>query len=106
MSDAVTWHLPDKIQVGGQFYRIQVQPLVEAFGGCEKYRKMILLQDEYPDPSAFLVTFFHEIIHAIEAEYHLGGEGEDDRLAERDVDRIAQGITQAVIALLEAMDDD
>ena len=105
-SGAVTWRLPDKIQIGGQFYRIQVQPLVDAFGGCEKHKKIILLQDEYSDASAFLVTFFHECIHAIECEYHVGGDGDDDRIPERDVDRLAQGLTQVLLALLDEIEDD
>lgn len=92
--------LPDSVPVAGQVYSITVSPdLREAPALCWGYvrpdEKSIYLCDEFPDGLSLITTYFHEVLHAICSEYGV-------ELNDLDVDRLAQGITQAFVALMEA----
>ena len=86
---------PDVVPVGSQLYTVRVGPMPGAdVGACEDTTKEMWIDDGQP-PRAALRVFFHEDLHAIENEYGV-------KLSHADLDRIAQGIVQAVLALVEA----
>jgi len=92
--------LPDALVIGAQEYKVSLVDRFEqepknAWGFCDERSKTLQFAAEFPNERLLLITYFHECIHAIENEYGLD-------LKEKDVDRLAQGVTQAVLALVAA----
>lgn len=100
MSKAKQIALPDSVPVAGQTYNVVVvDGLDDVPSSCWGYidcgSRTIYLTSQFPDGATLLTAYFHEVIHAISAEYRV-------ELEDNDTDRLAPGITQAVIALMEA----
>ncbi len=92
--------IPERVPVASQMYDIEiVEGLADAptncWGCCNEASRVIKLTAEFPDVATMLVSYLHECLHAISSEYRV-------KMDDDDVDRVAQGMTQAVIALVEA----
>ena len=64
-------------------------------GGCEEDDQVIWLSNEFANERTMLEVYYHEALHGIEEEYGV-------KMTHKDLDRIAQGIVQATLALIEA----
>jgi len=92
-----TISLPEQVTIGSQEYEVR---LTEEFpsdevGSCSHRERRISIASDYANARALLLRYYHECIHAAEAEYGA-------KLSDRDVDRIAQAVVQATVALVEA----
>ena len=101
MKDA-DWQLPEAVTIGAQQYEVRILDEISeepgnAWGFCDGKKKVLTFAPEFPNASLFLITYFHECIHAISGEY-----GVEFKDGENDIDRIAQGIVQGVLALVDA----
>lgn len=90
---------PDVVPVGSQLYTVIVAESLPDNGACDRENKTIWIEDNPDNERIMLLTWFHEIMHAGEQEYGYKLTDEDDN---SDIDRIAQTVVQAVLALVEA----
>lgn len=87
----------DRVPVAGIIYRVEYRKRIrdadgdECFGGCDQHEKIILLLTKYPTEAVARQAFWHEKMHTINTEYGI-------EMSHEDLDRIAQGITQAEMA--------
>ena len=91
---------PESIPVAGQKYMVYVGADLRSvpalcWGYVQPDERSIYFCDEFPDGRAMLTTYWHEVLHAICYEYGV-------ELDDKDTDRVAQGMTQAFLALMEA----
>ena len=92
--------LPEAIPIGSQLYEVLVVEKFPDDGACDRSSSKTIWIEDVPDnPRALLLNFWHEVIHAGEREY---GYMLKDKMYDSDVDRIAQCVTQAMLALVEA----
>ena len=94
--------LPKRIPVFAEWYTIRrpVKVAEDAWGDCNYEQKVIKIQRKMPNDMSLIITYLHEVIHAVTHEAHIreiDGDRNDDN-----VDRLAHGIAQAVRALVEA----
>ena len=91
--------LPREFQCGAVIYTVVVQDEFDdedRFGDCNRIKKIIRISlKQHQSAASLLVTFWHEVGHAIEFEYRI--ERDDDGN-----ERQAQGTVQAVMALMAA----
>jgi hypothetical protein len=64
-------------------------------GACAGEPLVVNIHDEFANESQMLHRFWHEYIHAICNEYRI-------KMSDNDVDRMAQGTTQVMLALVMA----
>ncbi len=85
---------PDRVRVAGIIYRVEYRKRIWddddglCDGACDLDRKIITLLRKYPTREVAHQAFWHEKMHAIVTEYGI-------EMSHEDLDRIAQGITQA-----------
>jgi hypothetical protein len=101
MSKAALLTVPDSVPIGSQIYTIRQTTFPDAGESelCEydAMTKIVWLRHEYANVPAFLLAFAHGLLHGVEEEY-----GVDFK--DNDIDRIAQGVVQMIIALVEAQE--
>lgn len=87
-------NFPERIPVAGMIYRVEYRKRIRdedgslSDGACDLEEKIIYLLTKYPTPEAAREAFRHEHLHAIKHEYSV-------EVSHTDLDRIAQGLTQA-----------
>lgn len=88
--------LPDRVPIASQVYTTKVAPFYGPDAGvCAGEPLVVHLNDEFANETQMLHRFAHEYIHAICNEYRIV-------MSDDDVDRMAQGFTQLVLALVMA----
>lgn len=71
-------HYPDKVKVRRKHYKLHLSPVIEddkgqdmaLYGYCVPEDRCIIINTSYNEAEMFK-TFWHEVLHAIEAEYKL-----------------------------------
>ncbi len=89
--------LPHSIQVGPYSYQLRRDPSVDAGGRfAESYKHPVrtIAFAEATNREEMVSTFVHELIHSVAVVYHVDRLEKKD--GEDDVDRLANGITQAL----------
>ena len=90
-------NFPERIPVASIIYRVEYRKRIrdeddDPCGGlCDPNKKILYLLTKYPTEAVARQAFWHERVHAINTEYGI-------EMSHEDLDRIAQGITQAEMA--------
>ena len=84
-----------RIRLASQIYSVATKDFDDPDTDAELNHndKCIYLKPEYGSLAEMVLCLLHEVMHGIKAEYGV-------RVSHADIDRIAQGMTQAVFALL------
>jgi heat shock protein HspQ len=87
-------NIPDKVKIGGLIYDVSIEKgvchgLNKAYGTCDYEALEISIEKDYSEQK-IKQTFWHEVMHAIDNEYHAG-------LSEKQIDQMACGLYSVIV---------